>query len=608
MLVYDGDCDFCRYWVSRWRHLTGDRIAYAPFQQVADQFPKIPLEQFETAVQLIEPNDEVSSGAEAVFCTLAYAPRQGWTLWLYQKVRGVALITEWYYRLIARNRTVFSALTRWLWGRYISRPTHALTCWVFLRLLGLIYFIAFLSLWMQISGLVGSNGISPAAEYLEAVRERIGFERYYLLPTLCWLDASDDFLQFLCGGGALLALLLIFGVTPTPVLCLLWGFYLSLATVCNKFLGYQWDALLLETGFLAIFFAPLQILPKFSRESPPSPTVLWLLRWLLFRLIFASGFVKLVSGDETWYNLTALNYHYETQPLPTWIGWYAHQAPEWFQKMSVAGMFVIELIVPFLIFAPRRLRFIACAMLIALQLLILATGNYCFFNLLTIALCILLLDDECLRRLLPKHIGTLFKAPQTLIASPRYRNVVVAGLATIILLVSSILMTGMFLQRRNLPMFARHVLRWTAPFRTINSYGLFRVMTTSRPEIVVEGSNDGRTWEEYTFKWKPGDLQRPLRWVTPHQPRLDWQMWFAALGSYRHNQWFLNFMVRLLQGSPEVLALLDGTPFPDSPPRYIRAVLYDYHFTDFDTKHSEGARWRRERKGLYCPILSLRGN
>ena len=608
LLVYDGSCNFCCYWIARWQHLTGERVAYVPFQQVASRFPEVPLKQFETAVQLIEPSGQMSSGAEAVFRTLAYAPRQQWPLWLYQKTPGVAPITEWCYRFVAQNRTVFSALTRWLWGQHIGRPTHFLTRWVFLWLLGAIYFIAFVSLWTQISGLVGSNGILPVQEYLEAVRAQVGSERYHLLPTLCWLSASDGFLQFLCGGGALLSLLLIFGVAPMPILFLLWVFYLSLVVACDKFLGYQWDALLLETGALAIFFAPQQILPRFARQSPPSKAVLWLLRWLLFRLMFASGFVKLASGDKTWWHLTALNYHYETQPLPTWIGWYAHQLPEWFQKMSVAGMLVIEMIVPFLIFAPRRLRLIACAALVALQLLIIATGNYCFFNLLTIALCILLLDDISLRRFFPKRLVTWLDAPQPLKAKSRYRTFIVAGLTAIILLASGIQMGRIFLQRGNLPVLFQHVLRWTAPFHSVNSYGLFTVMTTSRPEIIVEGSSDGKTWAEYTFKSKPVDLREPPHWVAPHQPRLDWQMWFAALGNYQSNPWFINLMVRLLQDSPEVLALLDGNPFPNLPPRYVRAVLYDYHFTDFDTRRAEGTWWRRERKGLYLRPISLRGN
>ena len=609
LVIYDDNCNFCRYWVARWRHLTGDLVTYAPSQQVASQFPEIPQEDFETAIQLIELNGEVFSGAEAVFRALAYAPRRRWPLWLYRTTPGVAPVTEWFYRFIAGHRSIFSALTRWLWGQGVGRPTYFLPRWLFLRLLGVIYLIAFVSLWTQISGLIGGNGILPAGEYLETVRERIGPERYRLLPTLCWLNSSDGFLHFLCGGGTLLSVLLILGVTPIPVSIGLWAFYLSLTTVGQDFLSFQWDILLLETGFLAIFFAPLQITPRFSRESPPSPTVLWLLRWLLFRLMFASGVVKLMSGDETWHNLTALNYHYETQPLPTWIGWYAHQLPEWFQKMSVVGMFAIELAVPFLIFAPRRLRFLACGALIALQLLIIATGNYCFFNLIAIALCILLLDDAFLRRFCPKRILAWFKAPRSFIAGPRRQGVWVAALMVIVLLVSGILMAEIFLQYPNLPKPAQRMLSLAAPFRTINSYGLFRVMTTSRPEIIVEGSRDGETWVEYPFKWKAGDLKRLPRWVAPHQPRLDWQMWFAALrGNYRNTPWFINFMVRLLQGSPEVLALLEKNPFPDSPPRYIRAVLYDYHFTDLATKRTEGTWWRRKRKGLYLSPVSLRGD
>jgi hypothetical protein len=337
-----------------------------------------------------------------------------------------------------------------------------------------------------------------------------------------------------------------------------------------------------------------------------SSTILWLLRWLLFRLMFASGVVKLVSGDETWRNLTALTYHYETQPLPTLMGWYAHQLPEWFQKISVVGMFAIELVIPFLIFAPRRLRFVACAAFFALQLLIIATGNYCFFNLLTIALCILLLDDACLRRFIPKRVVARFNAPQPLTANLRYRNVCVAALTTVVLLVSGIQMAALFFKRVNLPIPAQRILSWAAPFRTINSYGLFAVMTTSRPEIIVEGSVDGQTWVEYAFKWKAGDLRRAPSWVAPHQPRLDWQMWFAALGNYQSNPWFVNFMVRLLQGSPTVLALLETNPFPDSPPRYVQAVVYDYHFTDFATQRADGTWWRREWQREYCPVLSLR--
>ena len=602
-LIYDSDCNFCLYWIARWQHVTADCVEYTPFQDVASQFPEISQEQFETAVQFIDLNGEVFSGTEAVFRTLTYAPHRWWVIWLwmYQRIPGFATTTEWIYRFVANHRTGFSTMTRWFWGLHTERASYFLSRWLFLRSLGVIYLIAFLSLWMQIDGLVGNNGILPSTAYLEAIREQIGLERYRLFPTLCWLNPSDSFAHFLCGGGILLSIVLIIGILPIPTLIGLWGSYLSLTTIGQDFLSFQWDVLLLEIGFLAIFFAPMQILPRLSQASSPSPTILWLLRWLLFRLMFASGVVKLAS-DEVWRNLTALNYHYETQPLPTWIGWYAHQLPEWFQKVSVVGMFGIELIVPFLIFAPRRLRFCAGGALVALQFLIIATGNYCFFNLLTIILCILLFDDLFFRR--PKPTPKQVPRFKGFITT---QKLLIGALTALVLLVSGIRMTGLFLRGGDLPSFAQHVLRWVGPFRIINGYGLFADMTESRPEIIVEGSNDGEAWHEYSFKWKPGDLKRPPRWVAPHQPRLDWQMWFAALRrNYQNTPWFINFMVQLLRGSPAVLGLLDKNPFPDAPPRYVRAVLYDYRFTNPATKRAEGTWWQRERIGLYCPAISLR--
>jgi hypothetical protein len=456
--------------------------------------------------------------------------------------------------------------------------------------------------------LIGHNGILPVGDYLGAIREQLGPERCWWVPTFCWISPSDGFLHFQCAFGVLLSLLLIAGVAPVVDLILLWAIYLSLSTVCREFLGFQWDILLLETGFLAIFFAPRQWLPRLSRETPPPLTVLWLFRWLLFRLMFMSGAVKLLSADSMWWNLTALTVHYETQPLPTWIGWYAHQLPVWFQKTSCAIMFVIELAVPLLIFCGRRSRQIACAAFVLLMLLISLTGNYCFFNLLTVALCVLLLDDKLLSRFSPQR---MFSTPQAMAAPTRLQPLRAAGvgiLAAIIILVSGTETAASLLRARSLPRPLAGLRRWVSPLRTINSYGLFAMMTTTRPEIVIEGSNDGATWLAYEFKWKPGDLKHRPAFAAPHQPRLDWQMWFAALGDYRSNPWFANFLVRLLQGSPDVLALLKKNPFPDRPPRYIRAVLYEYHFTDFDTRRATGEWWRRERKGLYCPEIALRQN
>ena len=595
LLVYDNDCDFCRYWIAQWQHITGDRIAYAPFQEVAAEFPDIPLSAFENSVQLIFQNGTVLSGAEAVFRAL----NSGLLLWCYYHLFGFASVAEGTYRFIAQHRPFFSAVTRRLWGTRPERTTFYLSRWLFLRGLGCTYLIAFLSLWVQIHGLIGSNGILPAEAYLAAVRQQVGTEGYYLLPTLFWLNPSDACLHFLCAGGVVLSLILITGFLPTATLIGLWMFYLSLVTVGQVFLSFQWDVLLLEAGFLAIFFAPLRIRDAFARVSEISGAFLWLLRWLLFRLMFASGFVKLAS-DAVWRDLDALNFHYETQPLPTWIGWYAHQLPNWIHEISVMSMFAVELGIPFLIFAPRRLRTAGCIGLIALQVLILLTGNYCFFNLLTITLCLLLIDDVTWRRLLSKRFMPRFQSVE---GSPhRYRRVCIGVVALLLFVLSGIRFGGQLFRDVQFPDVA-----WMRPFRSVNTYGLFADMTESRPEIIVEGSNDRITWETYRFRWKPGELTSAPKWVAPHQPRLDWQMWFAALqGSYRNTPWFPYFIGALLQGKPEVLQLLAENPFPDAPPRYVRATLYDYHFTDIATKRSEGTWWYRERKGMYCPAVSLR--
>jgi hypothetical protein len=529
-----------------------------------------------------------------------------------------------------------------------ERLNSYLTRRLFLRLLGLIYLIAFLSLWTQIEGLIGRNGILPAVEYLEAISQRVGPERYWWLPTFCWLSASDGFLHLQCAAGTLFALLLVAGVAPVLDLVFLWALYLSLSTVCRDFLGFQWDILLLETGFLAIFLAPRQWLPNRSRETPPSLTVLWLARWLLFRLMFMSGAVKLLSADSTWWNLTALEVHYETQPLPTWIGWHAHQLPAWFQKMSVLVMFVIELGLPVLIFGLRHLRAMACGGFLLLMLVISLSGNYCFFNLLTVALCLLLLDDRLLRRFLPNRItaptappahepfltrpsatlslpveergqreGRSGRFPEAMPAQSSEDSLPLSRfhplrvgllglLALMILLISGVETLARLTGRERIPPLLLRVVQAVSSFRTVNSYGLFAVMTTTRPEIIVEGSNDGSTWLAYEFKWKPGEAARRPVFVAPHQPRLDWQMWFAALGTYRQNPWFMSFLVRLLQGSPDVSALLARNPFPDKPPRRIRAVLYEYRFTDRETRVKTGHWWRRERKGIYCPEIALR--
>jgi uncharacterized membrane protein YphA (DoxX/SURF4 family) len=487
-------------------------------------------------------------------------------------------------------------------------PPAGISRWLFLRLLGIVYLAAFVSLRQQIDGLIGSRGILPADRFLHAVHETIGTEAYWRLPTLCWLVPGDAGLHALCGTGVFLSALLVLGFAPGPVLVGLWACYLSLTGAGQIFLGYQWDALLLETGFLAIFYAPWGLGPWPRSETTPSPAMRWLLRWLLFRLMFTSGVAKFVSGDPTWRDFTALEYHYETQPLPTWTSWYLHQAPPWFQQLSVALTFLLEIGVPVLLFAGRRPRHWACLGIILLQALIAFSGNYGFFNLLTIALCVPQLDDS----IFPAGLRTRMLGPRVL-GPPResgandlkaFRLLLVISAAGILFLLSLVpFLRAMRMMERG-PAWLKNTSDFVAAFHIANNYGLFAVMTTERPEIIIEGSSDGETWTAYEFRGKPGDVKRRPEFAAPHMPRLDWQMWFAALGSIRDNPWFDHFLERLMEGEQEVLALLESNPFPARPPRFLRATLYRYRFTDAETREQTGAWWQRERLGPYSPLLS----
>jgi hypothetical protein len=492
------------------------------------------------------------------------------------------------------------------------KKTFVLATGLFLRLLSAVYGIAFVSLWTQVEGLVGSRGILPIGEYLELIAKHPDLSapwRYFQFPTLSWLSSSDAFLHGLCGAGTLLSVAGLFVPFSPLLLFLLWALYLSLTVSGQVFFNFQWDVLLLEVGFLAIFVAPLRLLPARRNHASPSLVSLWLLRWLIFRFMFASGIVKLVS-DPVWRDFTALTYHYETQCLPPWTAWYIHQLPQWFHVASCAGMFFVELVVPFFIFFPRLLRVSACLFLILLQLVIMFTGNYTFFNLLAICISIPLIDDASWPRRLREK---LLREPAADEVAPAPRSFLrpwpwwsVAPVAVLVVPLSFIPLAQAFHLRLEWPAPLAHVHDRTAPFRIVNYYGLFANMTTERPEIVVEGSNDGKEWKAYEFKYKPGELSRRPHFVAPHQPRLDWQMWFAALLSPRERPWFLRFCVRLLEGSPPVLGLLAENPFPEAPPRYVRAQLYDYHFTTWEEGRRTGNWWKRELKGPYLRPFSLK--
>jgi len=596
-LLFDGDCSFCRAWIDYWLRLTGDRVLYTPYQEIipdvdediGGRFPNAPQKELASAVTLSLPGGEMRRAAHAVFSVLALVPGKGWMLWLYLHVPGFSLVAELAYRMMARHRSFCHWATSALWGIPIEVETFRIASWLFLRTLGVVYLFAFASFATQAAGLIGSHGISPVAEYLHSLREYYGAV-YWQVPTVFWLNASDGMIKAVDVAGICLSVVLVLGVRWRILRVALFVLYLSLVTAGQEFMGYQWDALLLEAGFLAILLGS-------------SPIVVWLYRWLLFRLMFLSGAVKLASGDPSWRHFTALPVHYETQPLPTPLAWYMYQLPEWFQHGAVGCVFFVELIVPFLILAPRRIRFFAASAVLALQLLILLTGNYAFFNLLTIGFCLFLIDDGFFRRVLSKVASRLAPFPTTYEKRRTWSRAVCGAFAALALFVGSFQVARTFGVRWSV---ADAAIRIVSPFEVINSYGLFAVMTTTRPEIIIEGSNDGVTWLAYEFKYKPGDLTRRPAWVAPHQPRLDWQMWFAALGDYQSDPWIVRFMARLLQASPEVLGLLGHNPFPEGPPHYVRAMLYRYRFTSPAERRSTGAWWSRELKAVYVPAVSLR--
>ena len=614
LMIWDGECHFCKRWIERWREVTTGKVDYKTYQEAADRFPEIPVERFKRAVAFIEPDGETFFAAEAVYRSLRYRFSSRWLAWSYDQVPGFAATSEVAYKFIARHRSFGSAITRLLWGEDVRPPTYLWARRWFLRALGLIYLIAFVSLWVQVEGLVGSNGVSPVSQFLPAAHEQLGPHAYSFLPTLCWFNSSDAFLHFLCGGGVVLSLLLIFEVVQVLCLVALFVFYLSLTVAGQTFLSFQWDILLLETGFLAIFFAPWHLWTKKNLLRPGSATpatapvsraALFLLKVLLFKLMVMSGVVKLTSGDDCWWNLTALDYHYWSQPLPTIFGWWADQHPEWFKHFSVAFCLAVEIIAPFFIWTPRRLRLIAAGFMIFLQAVIALTGNYCFFNLLAVALCLLLIDDAAIRG---RRMATTAVGDRGYNRHDRaWRLSASVGVIVIVvtLPINAWLIFTAFKPDVQWPRPLAFVYGKLEPFRIVNGYGLFRVMTKDRREIVIEGSTDGIEWLPYEFKWKPGNVMHTPGWCAPHQPRLDWQMWFAALGTPRENPWFIQLMICLLEGKPQVAQLLARNPFPQTPPRFVRATFYRYRFTTSSEHRQSGAWWKRQELGEYLRPVSL---
>jgi predicted DCC family thiol-disulfide oxidoreductase YuxK len=598
ILIYDGECRFCCRWIEAWKVITGDRVEYATSQEAGARFPQIAQEEFSGAVQWVGADGSRCAGAKAVFSALATSTWYGRAALDLCRAPVFAGTVEAAYRMVARNREFFSLLTRWLWGNDVRPPTYAMSSWVFLRVLGGIYLVAFLSFGVQIDGLIGSKGILPAGDFFAAAGRYAGNGAFWQWPSvLWWTGAGDAALHGWCWAGVVVAALLMVGIAPGACLIFLWADYLSLTIAGQDFYQFQWDILLLEAGFLAIFLTPWVWWSKKAAVPPRSGH--FLLIWLLFRFLFSSGMVKLTSGDPSWTNGTALDFHYFTQPLPTPLAWYAQQLPGWFQSLSVKGMFFAELVLPFFLFLPRRPRLCGAGGIAALQVMILLTGNYGFFNLLTLALCLLAVDDVVW--------GKLAERKRIRLAQNFLPGWLLRPVAGVLFAVSLVPLTSAFRQPWGILAPLGEIYAAVAPFRSMNGYGLFAVMTKERKEILVQGSDDGRNWKTYVFRYKPGDPRRAPPWVAPYMPRLDWQMWFAALGSAEQNPWFERFMLRLLEGSPPVLNLLESDPFVGGKPRYVRALADDYTFTTVEEARQTGNWWKTEPAAIYFLEASLKG-
>jgi hypothetical protein len=464
---------------------------------------------------------------------------------------------------------------------------YQLASWLTIKLLGAIYLFAWWPFVFQIKGLLGKNGILPIDKYLKIIYSYRGKKAYLLVPSLFWINSSDKALQALVWAGILCSILLLLGVYPAVMLLLLYILFLSLVSTGQSFLSFGWDVLILE--FTANCFL-------LSLTPVPNPLIWISINLLVFRLHFQGGAVKLQSRDPNWRNLTAVYYHYQSQPLPNTIAWYVYRLPMIFHKICCVLALFVEILVPFAFFGTAEMRLIAWILVVGLQIVLWATGNFCYLNHFTVVMATILLSDA--------YLGYFFSLPATIPESIFALDVFLyAAGAFLITLQLGNLYEHFFY--KSIPLLTP-VEQAIAPFHLVNRYGLFAVMTTKRYEIVVEGSADGNEWHEYLFRYKPSELNRRPRRISPYQPRLDWQAWFLPFRSYNNEVWFHNFLVQLLEGRPEVIGLLRHCPFPNLPPQYIRAVMYDYEFTDFEQKKQTGNWWTRQYVGQFSPTLKLK--
>lgn len=516
------------------------------------------------------------------------------------------------------------SLIGWLFDGMQGPRDRLIPRWLFLRALGLIYFSAFYSLIFQIRGLIGPDGILPADRYLPQIAQSSGrLERLWYAPTLLWFSSNSHMLLALCWIGIIASLLLVTNLWPRGMLVICFVSFLSFVSAAQDFSSYQSDGMLLEAGIISLFFAPAGFWPGLGAASPPSRASLFLLQWEWFRIYFQSGAVKLLSHDVQWRNFTAMDEYYQNGPLPTWIGWYVQHLPHWFHAGAVVATFVLEIGIVWMLFLPRRWRIICFFIATIWQIPVILTANYAFLNYLVLVLGVLLLDDRFVTGIGPeKWKSRLHPLPGELVANKTGKTQG-AGVAStrsttrihqhwraLRLAVSSVLLTWIFYATAAelIWMFVRVPLPTSPvvalePFRVANQYGLFAVMTRGRYEIEFQGSNDGANWTAYPFRYKPQALNEAPRIYAPYQPRFDWNLWFASLGSYREYPLVTNTEVRLLENSQDVLALFRGNPFPGAPPRQVRAMLWQYWFTTMDEKRLTGNWWRRELIGLYAPAL-----
>jgi hypothetical protein len=521
-----------------------------------------------------------------------------------------------------------ASAVRWLLDSEHGASDRLIPRWLFLRWLGFIYFSAFYSLIFQVRGLIGPEGILPASDYLDAVAHSLGHVRFWYAPTLLWFSSGPHMLVGLCWAGMVGSILLVLNIWPRGALAVCFLCFLSFVSAAGDFSGYQSDGMLLEAGFIALFFAPPGFRPRFGASRPPSRASLFLLQWEWFRIYFESGLVKIVSGDPQWRNMTAMDEYYQNGPLPTWIGWYLQHLPHWFHASTAYATLALELGLVWMLFLPRRWRILCFFLVTSWQIGIILTANYTFLNYLVLALGFLLLDDRLLLSLVPQrwkpYLLNQLKADRIDEIRPNDSGEVVPPslkvhrssshpqLAALKFSLTGLMLGWIFYSTTvqmiwiiwpsfKLPTTPIEALD---PFRIANRYGLFAVMTRGRYEIEFQGSEDGQRWEAYPFRYKPQDPSQPPGIYAPYQPRFDWNLWFASLGSWREYPIVLSTEIQLLSNDPDVLALFAGNPFAHAPPTQVRAVLWQYWFTTRAEKRNTGLWWRREFLGLYAPAIT----